>query len=85
MWQLEPYITYEDYYTKKVGNPDIRPEYINSVEVGYRRSFSADNGVAVTGFYRSRTDVIDWIRRPYEPGVTLDSIVNAGNDKTYGL
>ena len=85
IWQLEPYITYEDYYTKKVGNPDIRPEYINSVEVGYRRSFSADNGVAVTGFYRSRTDVIDWIRRPYEPGVTLDSIVNAGNDKTYGL
>ena len=36
IWQLEPYITYEDYYTKKVGNPDINPEYIHSLDLIYR-------------------------------------------------
>lgn len=55
IWQLEPYITYEDYYTKQIGNPDIRPEYIHSVEAGYRKSTGKGGSIAVTGFFRSRT------------------------------
>jgi outer membrane receptor protein involved in Fe transport len=85
IWQLEPYITYEDYYTKKIGNPDIRPEYIHSAEVTYRKTFSADNSLAVTGFYRHRDGVREYIRVAYEPGVTLDSLINAGVDQTAGL
>ena len=45
IWELEPYITYEDYYTKKIGNPDIRPEYIHSAELGYRKRFNSDNSL----------------------------------------
>lgn len=87
IWELEPYITYEDYYTKKIGNPDIRPEYIHSAELGYRKHFKGDNSLAVTAFYRKRSDVRERIRVAYaqEPGVTLDSLVNAGNDRTAGL
>lgn len=78
IWQLEPYITYEDYYTKQIGNPDIRPEYIHSVEAGYRKSTGKGGSIAVTGFFRSRTGVIDRIRVAYEPGVTLDSLIKRG-------
>ena len=39
IWKLEPYITYEDYYTRLIGNPDIKPEYIHSAELGYRKVF----------------------------------------------
>ena len=87
IWELEPYITYEDYYTKKTGNPDIRPEYIHSAEIGYRKHFGGENVFSVTGFWRQRTDVRERIRTAYrpEPGVTLDSLVNAGNDRTVGL
>lgn len=87
IWELEPYITYEDYYTKKIGNPDIRPEYIHSAEIGYRKRFKGDNVLSVNGFYRHRTDVRERIRTAYaqEPGVTLDSLVNAGNDRTVGI
>lgn len=87
IWELEPYITYEDYYTKKTGNPDIRPEYIHSAEIGYRKHFGGDNLLSVTAFYRKRTDVRERIRTAYtlEPGVTLDSLVNAGNDRTAGV
>ena len=85
IWQLEPYITYEDYYTKQIGNPDIRPEYIHTVEVGYRKSFAQENSVSLTAFCRSRRGVMDKVRVPYEPGVTLDSLINAGNDITFGL
>jgi outer membrane receptor protein involved in Fe transport len=87
IWELEPYITYEDYYTKKTGNPDIRPEYIHSAEIGYRKHFRGESQLSVTGFYRQRSDVRERIRLAYEPepGVTLDSLVNAGNDRTMGL
>lgn len=85
IWQLEPYITYEDYYTKQIGNPDLRPEYIHSVEAGYRKSTGKGGSIAVTGFFRSRTGVIDRIRVAYEPGVTLDSLINAGCDRSGGV
>ena len=87
IWELEPYITYEDYYTKKIGNPDIRPEFIHSAELGYRKHFKGGSSLSLTGFYRHRTDVREHIRTAYmaEPGVTLDSLVNAGNDRTWGL
>ncbi len=85
IWQLEPYITYEDYYTKMVGNPDIKPEYIHSLELGYRKTFAEKHTLAVTGFYRHRKGVRDRVRVAYEPGVTLDSLINAGKDRTFGL
>ncbi|MBD5224523.1 MAG: TonB-dependent receptor [Bacteroidales bacterium] len=85
IWQLEPYITYEDYYTKLIGNPDIRPSYVHSAEIGYNHNFGNDNSITATAFWRSRSDVAERVRVPYEPGVTLDSLVNAGDDRTVGM
>ena len=85
IWNLEPYITYEDYYTKKIGNPDIRSEYIRSGEAGWRKTWEEGHSLSVTGICRYRTDITDWVRRPYEPGITLDSIVNAGNQWETGV
>ena len=41
----------------------------------------------MTGFYRYRKDVKERIRTAYaaEPGVTLDTLVNAGNDRSWGI
>ena len=85
IWNLEPYITYEDYYTKKTGNPDIRPEYIHSAELGWHKAIAEETTLAATLYGRYRTDITDWVRSPYEPGVTLDSIVNAGNQTELGV
>ena len=85
IWQLEPYITYEDYYTKKKGNPDILPEYSHSGELGWNKSFGKGNSLSATAYYRHRRDITDWIRTAYEPGVTLDQIVNAGNQSETGF
>ena len=85
IWNLEPYITYEDYFTKKIGNPDIDPEYITSAELGWRKTFSPRLSLSATAYFRDRKDIADWVRTPYEPGVTLDQIVNAGNQKETGI
>lgn len=85
IWQTEPYITYEDYYTRKIGSTDIRPEFINSIELNYRNSFDGGHSIMFGGFYRHRKDVVDWVREAYEPGVTLDRNVNAGRQIEWGL
>ena len=84
LYYMEPYITYRDFYTAEIGNPDIRPVYINSFELNYQKSFG-ENSVSATLFHRSRKDKIERLRVPYSAGVTLDSMANVGHDYSTGL
>ena len=84
IWKLEPYITYEDYHTRIIGNPDLESEYIHSLELSWRKMFGSTQ-VNATIYARRRTGVVDYIRRAYDAGVTLDSIINAGNEWREGL
>ena len=84
IWKLEPYITYEDYHTRIIGNPDLESEYIHSLEFSWRKAFG-NTQLTATGYVRRRTGVVDYVRRAYDVGVTLDSIVNAGNGWRKGL
>lgn len=82
---MEPYITYRDYYSAEIGNPDIRPEYINSFELNYKKNLG-ENTLSATVFHRSRKDKIERLRIPYHTsGVTLDSMANVGHDYSTGL
>lgn len=84
LWFMEPYITYNDFYSAVIGNPDIRPEYIHSFEINYQKNFEK-NSISATLFHRYRKDKIERIRVPYENGMTLDSIANVGKDYSTGL
>ena len=84
IWKLEPYITYEDYHTRIIGNPDLKSEYIHSLEFSWRKTFG-NTQLTATAYVRRRTGVVDYVRRAYDVGVTLDSIVNAGNGWRKGL
>jgi len=80
---MEPYITYRDYYTAEIGNPDIRPEYINAFELSFKRNLG-EHTLYLSLFHRSKTDKIERLRVPYEAGITLDSMANVGNDYSSG-
>jgi outer membrane receptor protein involved in Fe transport len=88
LFYMEPYITYRDFYSAEIGNPDIRNEFINSFELNYKKNIGTSNFSAVV-FHRTRTDKIERLRIPYESairaGVTLDSMANVGNDYSSGL
>jgi outer membrane receptor protein involved in Fe transport len=83
LFYMEPYVVYVDYYTAQCGNPKIRPEYTNSVEMTYNRTIG-EHSASATLFHRRRTDKIERVRVPYHTGVTLDSISNVGNDYATG-
>ncbi len=81
---MEPYITFRDYYTAEIGNPDIRPEYINSFELSFKKNIG-EQIVQIAAFHRNRTDKIERLRIPYEAGITLDSMANVGRDYSTGF
>ncbi|SHE52906.1 Outer membrane receptor proteins, mostly Fe transport [Mariniphaga anaerophila] len=80
---LEPYVTFADSYTARTGNPDVRPEYVNSFELGWQKNFDQDF-ISFEVFHRRKQDKIERIRTVYRPNVTLDSISNVGNDYSSG-
>lgn len=84
LFYMEPYITYRDYYSAEIGNPDIRAEYINSYELNYKKNFD-QHSVSASVFHRTRKDKIERLRVPYVAGVTLDSMANVGNDYSTGM
>ena len=84
LYFMEPYITYKDYYTAEIGNPDIRPEYIHSFELNYSLT-SGDNALSASLFHRTRKDKIERLRVPYQAGITLDSMANVGHDYSTGI
>ncbi|MDR3245281.1 MAG: TonB-dependent receptor [Prevotellaceae bacterium] len=84
LFYMEPYITYRDYYSAEIGNPDIRSEYIRVFELNYHKNIG-EHSVSATLFHRNRSDKIERLRIPYEAGVTLDSMANVGNDYSTGM
>ena len=84
LFYMEPYVVYVDYTTAQQGNPFIKPEYTNSVELSYHLNFSS-NTFSTALFHRARKDKIERLRVPYHTTVTLDSMANVGNDYSTGI
>jgi outer membrane receptor protein involved in Fe transport len=82
-WYLEPFETWSDAYNVRVGNPDLKPEYIDSYELGYQ-SYFGKNVFSVESYYRITNNKIERVRSVYSPNVTLHSTANVGKDYTFG-
>jgi outer membrane receptor protein involved in Fe transport len=57
-FQLIPATDYSDSLNIKRGNPALRPEFTNSIELSYLKQFSRSNTLMVTGYYKHSTDLI---------------------------
>ncbi|MCF8228222.1 MAG: TonB-dependent receptor family protein [Bacteroidales bacterium] len=82
-WYLEPFITWSDAYNVRRGNPGIQPEYIDSWELGYQKSFG-DNSISIEGYYRKTKNRIERIRSVYEENIILRTFENVGTDYALG-
>ena len=82
-WHLEPFISWEDPYTVRQGNPNLLPEYIQSYEFGYIRqlkkgSFSAEI------YGRNTQNIRERIQEVYDTNVIVKRPVNAGISQAVG-
>lgn len=84
-WQLQPYVTWQDAYNARKGNPELKPEYVNSIDFGYQKKFG-ENFVAVDAYYRLTQNKIERIQTIFEgySDVVLNTTLNVGSDYATG-
>lgn len=82
-WHLEPFITWEDPYTVRTGNPNLLPEYIQSYEVGYIRNLTKGS-FSTEVYYRRTNNMRQRIQEVYSPNVIIKRPINAGASEALG-
>lgn len=81
---MNPFIDYEDSLNVRQGNPKLKPEYINSFELGYSKYWGK---TSLTGsvFYHRTDDVINSVSVLDSNNVTFTSYYNLSNSQDYGI
>lgn len=95
-WQLNPFIDINDPVNLRQGNPQLRPEFINSFELNYSHDYNKGNFLA-TVYWRNNPDDItqysDTISAAQyallqnagvDPNAILNTFINANTTNRYG-
>lgn len=83
-WSLNPFPSYDDPLNIRVGNPALKPEYIDAFEVGYVQ-FTPWGSFTLTPYYRRTTDVIRFYQQLRENGVTVRTSGNFDTSSSSGI
>ena len=81
--QLNPFIQRQDAYSLFQGNPTLRPEYTNSYELGYQRSFPIGS-LQISPYFRRTPNAVRYIRTVDTAGVTRATFANVALSSSYG-
>ncbi len=83
-YYLEPFETWSDAYNVRMGNPGLKPEYIDSYEMGYKTHFKKSL-VSFEAYYRVTHNSIERVHSVYAENVTLHTVANVGTGYDTGL
>src|SRR5439155_8521836 len=57
-FQLFPFTDYSDSLNLSSGNPNLKPEFTNSIEVSYQKTFPKNNSLLVSSYFKYTNDLI---------------------------
>lgn len=81
---LLPFTEISDTRNRRIGNPELKPEFGNSYELGYMRYW--DSGSLLTSFYyRYRTEVIERVSTISNQGITTTRPINLATEDAWGV
>lgn len=95
-WQMNPFVEISDPFNIRQGNPEIQPEFINSFEANYGKTYKGGNFLAVLYFRNNPRDITQYSdtisAEQYEklqnaavdPNAILNTFINAGTTNRYG-
>ena len=82
--ELNPYIDYADSLNIETGNPALKPEFSNSLELGIQK-FWQTSSITTSIFYHRTNDVVEDITRIDSSGVTFTMPMNINTSTSYGI
>ncbi|MBI1191865.1 MAG: TonB-dependent receptor [Bacteroidetes bacterium] len=84
-WALNPFIDNSDPQNIRIGNPDLQPEYVHSVEMNFAKSWPSGNALTSSLFFRQTDGVIRSIRTVDSLGISTQVYNNFSWQRDYGL
>lgn len=81
---LNPFKDYSDPYNVRVGNPYLKPEYINSYELSYVKYWTK-SVLTATAYYRQTNGIIQRIKTVTDSTLSFTSFVNLNSSTSYGF
>lgn len=88
-FQLLPYTDYSDSLNLSRGNPDLKPEFTNSIELSHQYIISRKNSVLTTLYFKNSDGLITrYINHEYDSvldhSTLISTYVNANSSYAYG-
>jgi ferric enterobactin receptor len=87
-FQLVPFTDYSDTLNITRGNPDLVPEFTNSFELSYMKTFPHSNTLLVSGYYKHTSNLItryqDSALNPAGKPILINTYENANSAYTVG-
>ncbi len=81
---LNPFLNTSDPLNYSSGNPDLNPEYTNSVELNFLKYFTSAL-ITPSIFFRQTNDKISRVRVQYDSVITLTTQENFSSSRSYGF
>lgn len=88
-FQLIPYVDYTDSLNIRQGNPNLKPEFTNSIEMSYNKTFKGNHNLMGSLYFKQTTDLITNYLAKDTNHLTgeedlINTFVNANSAYTYG-
>ena len=88
-FQLIPFVDYTDNLNITKGNPDLKPEFTQSYEMSYSKTFKKNNTFLASIYYKKTTDLITrYLDQGTNPitgeDILINSFINANSSQAYG-
>ncbi len=89
-FQLYPYTDYSDSLNISRGNPDLKPEFTNSAELTYQKTFKNKDNFIASVYYKNTNDLITRFQVKEPSAVTnkdvlVNTYINASSSFVTGL
>ena len=90
-FQLIPFPDFSDSLNLSRGNPNLIPEFNNSLELNYQNVFSKGHNLLVSAYYKRSTNLLTrYLFQEYDPALYRDTVIistyqNANSSQAYGM
>ena len=89
-FQILPFVDYTDSLNISRGNPELVPEFTNSIELNYQKTFKKSHSVLISGYFKQTNNLITRFQIKEESSIPdkdilINTFINANSSRAYGL